>query len=80
MNPEELKRDFGDNLSFFGGIDVQTTLPFKKPKDVRAEYNSRKADLGRGGGWICAPTHHVQLDTPMNNFMALVSSVRTSGE
>ena len=80
MNPVELKRDFGDKLCFFGGIDVQTTLPFKKSSDVRAEYNARKIDLGKGGGWICAPTHHVQLDTPMENFLALVDSVRNGGQ
>jgi uroporphyrinogen decarboxylase len=79
MNPVELKRDFGDRLSFFGGIDVQTTLPFKTPADVASEFRSCRSSLGRGGGWICAPTHHVQLDTPLENFLALVDSIRTSG-
>jgi len=37
MDPEQLKKDFSMELSFFGGIDVQTTLPFGKPEHVRAE-------------------------------------------
>jgi len=75
MDPAQLKREFGDRLCFFGAIDVQSTLPFGTPEDVKAEVLERKRTLGKGGGWICAPTHHVQLDTPMENFWALVDTV-----
>ena len=76
MNPEQLKKEFGNELSFFGGIDVQTTLPFGKPEDVKAEFKSRLNSLGRHGGWLCAPTHHVQLDTPLENFRAIIDSIQ----
>jgi uroporphyrinogen decarboxylase len=75
VDPVRLKREFGDRLCFFGGVDVQSTLPFGAPDDVMAEVLERLCTLGRGGGWICAPTHHVQLDTPMENFLALVDAV-----
>ncbi len=74
MDPERLKREYGDRLSFFGAIDVQKTLPFGSPGDVRAEYAARAATLGTGGGWLCAPTHHVQQDTPLENWWALVEA------
>ncbi len=75
MDPARLKQEYGDRLCFFGGIDVQRTLPFGSPDDVRAEVAARYATLGAGGGWICAPTHHVQADTPLENFWALVHAV-----
>lgn len=76
MDPEELKKLYGDKLSFFGGIDVQTTLPLGKPEDVEAEFKERLTTLGSGGGWLCAPTHHVQLDTPIENLQTLISSIQ----
>jgi uroporphyrinogen decarboxylase len=74
MDPARLKREFGDNLTFFGAIDVQKTLPFGTPESVAAEYRERAETLGVGGGWICAPTHHVQQDTPLENWWALVEA------
>ncbi len=78
MDPARLKQEYGDRLSFFGAIDVQSTLPFGTPADVRAEVQARRDTLGVGGGWICAPTHHVQADTPLENFWALVHAVAES--
>jgi uroporphyrinogen decarboxylase len=78
LNPAQVKRDFGDRLSFFGGIDVQTTLPFGTPEQVRQAVRDRMDTLGKGGGWICAPTHHVQLDTPLENFWAMVDAVMSA--
>lgn len=75
MDPVRLKREYGDRLSFFGAIDVQKTLPFGTPASVAAEFHERAATLGAGGGWICAPTHHVQQDTPLENWLALVAAV-----
>jgi uroporphyrinogen decarboxylase len=75
MDPEKLKRDFGRQLCFWGTIDIQQTLPFGTPDDVRAEVLSRMRTVGENGGLILGPTHNVQLDTPMENFMALVRTV-----
>jgi uroporphyrinogen-III decarboxylase len=76
MDPEKLKREYGENLCFWGSIDIQHTLPFGTPEDVRREVKDRLETLGKGGGLIIGPTHHVQLDTPMENFWALVNTVR----
>ena len=77
MDPAELKRTYGRNLCFWGTIDEQHTLPFGTPADVAAEVQMRLATVGRGGGLIIGPTHHVQLDTPMENLLALADSVRS---
>jgi len=75
MNPEILKEKYGDKLCFFGGISVQSTLPLGTFHDIKKEYAWLKNSLGKNGGWICAPTHHVQLDTPMDNFFTLLKEI-----
>lgn len=75
MAPERVKADFGDRLCFWGTIDEQHTLPFGTPEDVRREVRSRLRTVGRGGGLILAPAHHVQLDTPLENLWAMVEAV-----
>jgi uroporphyrinogen decarboxylase len=70
-----LKEQFGERLSFWGSIDEQRTLPFGSPQDVREEVLARLRTLGRGGGLIIGPTHHVQLDTPLENFRAMVDAI-----
>jgi uroporphyrinogen-III decarboxylase len=76
MDPAELAREYGDRLCFWGTIDEQRTLPFGSPAEVRAEVLKRLATVGRRGGLILGPTHHVQLDTPLENFWAMVDTIR----
>ena len=78
MDPAALKRRFGDQLCFWGTIDQQHTLPFGSPADVRNEVLTRLNTVGRNGGLILGPTHHVQLDTPLENFWAMVNTIRSS--
>jgi uroporphyrinogen-III decarboxylase len=75
MDPAHLKREFGDKLCFWGSIDEQHTLPFGTPDSVRAEVLERLDTIGSGGGLIIGPTHHVQLDTPLENFWAMVHAI-----
>lgn len=75
MDPAELKRLYGQNLCFWGSIDEQQTLPFGTPQDVAAEVRLRLRTIGRNGGLILGPTHHVQLDTPLENFWAMINTV-----
>lgn len=75
LDPIRLKQDFGDKLCFWGSIDEQHTLPFGSVDDVRSEVKTRMKTLGKNGGLILGPTHHVQLDTPMENFWAMVEAI-----
>jgi len=75
MDPEKLKREYGRQLCFWGTIDIQQTLPFGTPDDVKAEVLARLRTVGANGGLILGPTHNVQLDTPMENFLALVKTI-----
>jgi uroporphyrinogen-III decarboxylase len=75
MDPARVKKEFGDRLCFWGSIDEQYTLPFGTPEQVRSEVADRLGSLGRSGGLILGPTHHVQLDTPLENFWAMVHAI-----
>jgi uroporphyrinogen-III decarboxylase len=75
MDPAQLKQEFGDRLCFWGSMDEQHTLPFGTPADVRSQVLTRLETLGKDGGLILGPTHHVQLDTPMENFWAMVNTI-----
>jgi uroporphyrinogen decarboxylase len=75
MDPAGLKRKYGDRLCFWGTIDEQYTLPFGTPDQVRAQIWERLQTVGSDGGLILAPTHHVQLDTPLENFWAMVGAI-----
>jgi uroporphyrinogen decarboxylase len=75
MDPARLKKEYGDHLCFWGTIDEQHTLPFGSPEDVRTEVQTRLETIGRNGGLILGPTHSVQLDTPMENFRAMVEAI-----
>jgi len=71
MNPEELKREFGDRLTYCGMISTQHTLPHGTVEECRAEARHRIEVVGRGGGYIFAPAHCIQPDTPLENILAI---------
>lgn len=75
MDPAEIKREFGEKLCFWGSIDEQYTLPFGSPDEIRREVKERLKTIGKNGGLILSPTHHVQLDTPMENFLAMQRTI-----
>jgi len=70
IDPFEAKKRYGDRLSLFGGLCVQHTMPMGSPDDVRRSVRKLIDECGKGGGYICAPAHHVQADTSVENVMA----------
>ncbi|MCL1888648.1 MAG: uroporphyrinogen decarboxylase family protein, partial [Kiritimatiellaeota bacterium] len=72
MDPAEMKRRVGGKIAFYGGVSVQTTLPFGTPADVEREVRERLGVLGAGGGYILAPSHAIQAGTPPENILALL--------
>lgn len=74
MEPENLKKEFGDRLCFHGGIDIIKTLPKGSPEDVQQEVKTRIKQLGSNGGYVLASSHHIQSDTPLENIIAMYDS------
>jgi len=75
MDPHYLKKRYGKNLSFWGTIDIQETLPFGTPEKIENEVKNRIKNIGPGGGFIIGPTHNVQIDTSIGNFFAFWNAV-----
>ena len=71
MEPQGLKHDFGKELCFHGGIDIQYLLPLESADAVRQEVRRRVGILGDGGGYILAPSHNLQQDIPTENILAM---------
>jgi uroporphyrinogen decarboxylase len=74
-----LKREFGERLSFCGGIDTQHVMPQGSVEEVRAEVRRRIQDLAPGGGYVAAAVHCIQPDVPPQNTVAMCEAVREFG-
>jgi hypothetical protein len=80
MAPADLKKDFGERLTFWGGgVDTQRTLPFGTPDDVRKEVAERLRIFGSPSGFVFNPTHNVQARVPIENVVAMYETVRDCG-
>ncbi len=76
MDPGELKAQYGDRITFWGGgVDTQMTLPFGTPEQVRNEVHERIRRFGPGGGFIFNTTHNVQSRIPVENLLALYEAL-----
>jgi hypothetical protein len=72
MTPEDLKKNFGNRLTFWGGgIDTQQTLPFGSPEEVKEEVRSRIRTFSPGGGFVFNTIHNVQPGVSQENVVAL---------
>lgn len=76
MEPDKLKAEFGDVLSFHGAVDSQEVLPSGSPKAVQEEVRSLVQALGNNGGYVLAPCHSIQPDVPPENIRALFAAER----
>jgi uroporphyrinogen-III decarboxylase len=76
MDPESLKAQFGDHVTFWGGgVDTQQTLPFGSPVEIEAQVRQRIEIFGCGGGFVFNPIHNVQAGVPVENLLALYQAV-----
>lgn len=76
MDAAELKRDFGDRLTFWGGgCDTRHVLPRATPAEVR-EHVLRQCDiLAPGGGFVFQQVHNIMADVPPENIVAMFDAV-----
>ena len=80
MEPERLKKDFGDRVVFHGAIDEQEVLPFGSVEAVKKEVKHKIEVLGRNGGYIMAACHEIQNDTPAENIIAMYDTALEFGQ
>jgi len=68
---EKVKREFGKDLTFWGGISTQQLLPKAAPDEIIRETIRIMNIMGQGGGYIAAPTHAVPGDVPPESIFAM---------
>jgi uroporphyrinogen decarboxylase len=76
MDTGRLKREWGRELTFWGGIDTQQVLPRGSVDEVKAEVERRIEDLGPGGGYVLCAVHNVQPEVPTENLVAMYRHAR----
>ena len=74
----QIKKQFGDRLSFLGAIDISHALPGSE-KDVINEVQTRINQLATNGGYILAPSNHIQADVPPENIITLYQAAKKYG-
>ena len=80
MEPLALKRDFGKDLCFYGGLDLQEVLCKSTPQQVSDEVKRLIDILGKDGGYIIGPGHtYIQIDAPIENIIAMYDTAASYG-
>jgi len=79
MDSSILGPEFGDRLSFWGGIDSQRVLPFGTMEDVKSEVKRRIKDFAPRGGYILGAVHDIQPGVPVENIIAIYEAGKEYG-
>jgi uroporphyrinogen decarboxylase len=79
MDLASIKRKFGRNICFQGGMDIQSILPFGTASEVRHEVRRVMMALAPGGGYIFGTAHNIQAETPVENILAMYEAAGEYG-
>lgn len=74
MNPYELKKNYGKDITFWGCLGSQSTIPFGNPESITAEVRRLRREMSRGGGYILDGAKQLQPGTPLENSVAVVEA------
>jgi len=81
MEPQKLKREFGKDVTFWGGgcntIDV---LPSKTPEEVKEDVKRRMEIFAKDGGFVFNQIHNVLSDVPPENVIAMLDAAYEYGK
>ena len=77
MEPAGLKKDFGDRITFWGGgVDTQREFAYGTPQQVADQVRRQCDILGQGGGFVFNAIHNVQANTPLENVIAMMETLK----
>ena len=72
MDPQQLKTEFGDQITFWGGgCDTQHVLPNATPEEITQHVAERIKIFSPGGGFVFNQIHNIQADIPPENIVAM---------
>ena len=76
MEPERLKKEFGNDLTFWGGgVNTQSVLNQATPKQVRDHVRHNIEIFSKGGGYVFNTVHNILPDVPPENILAMFEAV-----
>lgn len=77
MDPENLKKEYGDYLVFWGGgVDTQKMLPYGKSHEVKEQVLRMCNVLSKNGGFVFNAVHNIQANVPIENVIAMLDAVK----
>ena len=76
MDIYKVKREYGRDIRFWGGLGVQSVLPFGTPAAVREETRRLKQEMRCGGGYILGPAKAPGLEVPVENIVAFLEEAK----
>jgi uroporphyrinogen decarboxylase len=80
MEPERLKREFGGQVTFWGGgVNTQNVFHVKKPEEVYEHVKKNILVLARNGGYVFNQVHNIQANVPPENILAAYRSAYENG-
>jgi uroporphyrinogen decarboxylase len=81
MEPKKLKKEFGKDLTFWGGgCDTNDILPHKSPKEIREDVKKRIEIFMPGGGFVFNQIHNILADVPPENIIAMLEAAYKYGK
>ena len=81
MEPVQLKKDFGRDIVFWGGVvDTQKVLPTASPSEISEHVKKNIDALAPGGGFVFATVHNIQSEVPPQNIMAMWETLQKYGK
>lgn len=76
MDVDLCKREYGRDLTFYGGISTQQVLPHARPAELKSHIRHMIDSIGVDGGYIVAPTHAIPRDIPPETIATFIDTVR----
>lgn len=74
-----LKKEYGADITFWGGVSVQHLLPDSTPDQLRRELDRLMTEVGAGGGFVISPTHSMGSDIPLENLVVMLDAFTKQG-
>jgi len=79
MEPWRLKKEFGKDIVFFGGLDIQQLI-YKPIEEIRTGVKELIKMYAPGGGYIAGTSHNIEPDTSPENIVAMYEAVLEYGQ
>ena len=79
-SPYQLKRLYGKDITFWGGLGSQSTVSLGTPAEIKAEVRRLCTQMGKGGGYILSCSKPIQPGTPTDNAVAVIEAFAEQGK